>query len=86
MEVSVVVILVKSVTETTSVTDAVSVTCTVTTGCVIVSLVLTTGVATTLLKIVSVLVMEEVTGVCRQEHTRAISEAGRDMILEKMLA
>ena len=86
MEVSVVVVLVRSVTEMTWVTDAVSVICTVTTGDVTVLMALITGVATVVLNTVSVLVIEMVAVVCRQEHTRAISEAGRDKILEKMLA
>ena len=87
MEVSVVVVLVRSVTEMTWVTDAVSVICTVTTGGVTVLMPLVTGVATVVLNTVSVLVIEMVVAVaCRQEHTRAISEAGRDKILEKMLA
>lgn len=86
MEVSVVVVLVRSVTEMTSVTDAVSVTCTVTTGGVTVLIALVIGVATVVLSTVFVLVTEVVAVVCRQEHTRAISEAGRDKILEKMLA
>jgi hypothetical protein len=86
IEVSVVVVLVVSVTEMTSVTVAVSVACTVTTGGVMVLLALVIGVATVVLRIVSVLVTEVVAGVWRQEHTRAISEAGRDMMLEKTLA
>jgi len=86
MEVSVVVVLVRSVTEMTSVTDTVSVTCTVTTGGVTVLMPLVTGVAAVVLNTVSVLVIEMVAVVCRQEHTRAISEAGRDNTLEKMLA
>lgn len=84
--VSVVVELVRSVTEIISVMNAVSVTWMVTAGAVMVLLALTTGVATVVLKTVSVLVIEVVAGVWRQEHTRAISEAGRDMILEKTLA
>jgi hypothetical protein len=82
----VVVVLVISVTEMTSVTRTVSVIFTVTTGGVIVLLALADGVATVVLRTVSVLVMEVVTGVCKQEHTREMSEAGRDNILEKILA
>jgi ABC-type nickel/cobalt efflux system permease component RcnA len=70
----------------TSVTKAVSVVCTVTTGGVMVLLALAIGVAIVVVKTVSVLVTEVVAGVCRQEHTRAMSEAGRDMMLEKILA
>ena len=84
--VAVVVVLVRYVMETTSVTKAVSVTCTVMTGGVMVLLTLATGVTTIVLRTVSVLVVDTVAGVCRQEQTRAISEAGRDKTLEKMLA
>lgn len=49
-------------------------------------LTLATGVTTIVLRTVSVLVVDTVAGVCRQEQTRAISEAGRDKTLEKMLA
>jgi hypothetical protein len=63
IEVSVVVVLVRSVTETTSVTVDVSVVCTVTTGGVMVLLELANGVATVVLKTVSVLVIEVVAGV-----------------------
>jgi hypothetical protein len=82
----VVVVLVATVTEMTSVIKAVSVTCTVVTGGVIVLLALASGVATVVLRTVSVLVTEVVPEVCKQEHTRAMSEAGRDKTLEKMLA
>jgi hypothetical protein len=86
IEVSVVVVLVRSVTDMTSVIVAVSVVCMVTTDGVMVLLALANGVATVVLRIVSVLVTEAVAGVWRQEHTTAISEAGRDMMLEKTLA
>jgi hypothetical protein len=86
IEVSVVVVLVRSVTDMTSVIVAVSVVCMVTTDGVMVLLALANGVATVVLRIVSVLVTEAVAGVWRQEHKRAISEAGRDMMLEKTLA
>lgn len=51
-------------------------------------LALINGVDVVVLKTVTVLVTEFVTGVCncKQEHTKAMSEAGRDKILEKMLA
>lgn len=67
-------------------TKAVSVVCTVTTAGVMVLLALAIGVAIVVVRTVSVLVTEVVAGVCRQEHTRAMSEAGRDMTLEKILA
>lgn len=38
------------------------------------------------LSTVSVLLDDTVAGVCRQEQTRAISVAGRDKILEKIIA
>jgi hypothetical protein len=76
VEVLVVVALVKAVTEMTSVTTAVSVTWTVTTGGVMVLLTPAIGVAIVRLSTVSVLVVEVVAGVCRQEHMSAISEAG----------
>jgi hypothetical protein len=53
---------------------------------VMVKLELTIGVTTVVLRIVLVLVVDTITGVCRQEQTREISEAGRDRMLEKMLA
>lgn len=70
----------------TSVTKAVLVVCTVTTDGVMVLLTVANGVANVVVRTVSVLVTEVVAGVCRQEHTMAISEAGRDMMLEKILA
>lgn len=64
----------------------VSVVCRVITGGVKVILALTIGVDVVVLNTVTVLVTESVTGVCKQEHTRPMSEAGRDKILVKMLA
>lgn len=68
-----------------SVIMATSVVCKVTTGGVIVMLLLTIGVIIVWLVAVCVTVIEVVVGVCRQEHAKATSEAGRARMLEKML-
>lgn len=81
-----VVVVVAVVVVTSTVSVFVSVVLRVMIGGVKVMLALIIGVDVVVLKIVTVLVTESVTGVCKQEHTRAMSETGRDKILVKMLA
>lgn len=81
-----VLVVVPVIVVTSMVSVFVSVVCRVIIGGVKVLLALITGVDVVVLRTVTVLVAESVTGVCRQEHTRAMSEAGRDKMLERMLA
>lgn len=80
-----VLVIVAVVVVTSMVSVFVSVVCRVRIGGVIVMLALIIGVDVVVLKIVTVLVLESVIEVCKQEHRRAMSEAGRDKMLSKML-
>lgn len=81
-----VLVVVPVVVVTSMISVFVSMVCRVAIGDVKVMLALVTGMVVFVLKTVTVPVTRSVTGVCKQEHTRAMSEAGRDKILVKMLA